>query len=577
MYRITCDGYPIYDPRDDAFIVEQPKITLADNATGEGSFIIHKNHPYYGNMKLMKSVFEVSDDIGVIFRGRMTANSCEFHNSKFVDMEGMMACFNDTIVRPYAFPADFLGDAGYIAAADSGNVVEFFLGWLIAQHNNQVTEAQRFKLGRVTVTDPNNTITRSDANYPSTWEVLKNKLFGSKLGGYLCIRYEDDGNYIDYLADYELTNTQVIEYGKNLLDLTTDVDASQTYSAAIPVGATSESEVATIDDEGSATTQKITLTIADLPDGEITDDIVKQGDMIYSKKAVEAFGFVLAPIKETTWNDVTMASNLLQKCVEFLAGDGVMLTETIEVKAADQHFTDAQVQSFRIYRKVIVNSIPHGHSGTYLLSRLELDLAAPQNTNITVGASRRTLTDINSDKESDTTQRIESALKDIEENRTQTGIVKEMVVSQSTELVNTCTEIYMRALEDYVATSDLEKFKSTLTAELSVLASRIEGRVSKAEETIQNVDGDLQAKFNKIVKYFTFDIDGLTIGEVNNQHKIVIDNDDITIYAKGIPVQTFRADGTSTIPMLTVTQMLNVCGLQVTSDDTHINFDYIGG
>lgn len=572
MYRITCDGYPLYDPRDDALVVGQPKVTMADNAVGEGSFVIHRNHPYYGKLKLMKSIFEVSDDIGVIFRGRMTSQSVEFHNSKYVDLEGMMACFNDTIVRPYAFPDDFLDDADYIDAATNGNVIAFFLGWLIRQHNEQVTEAQRFKLGNVTVTDPNNYLSRSDTSYPSTWEVLKSKLFDSKLGGYLCVRYEDDGNYIDYVSEYELTNTQEIEYGKNLLDLTTETDATETYSAAIPIGATTETE--TSDGTGS---RKTTVTIKDLPDGDITSDIVKQGDMIYSKSAVQAYGFILAPIKETTWSDVTSASNLQRKCVDFLSGDAMMQTETIEVTAADQHYTAEQVRSFRVYRNVKVRSLPHGHSGVFRLSRLELDLEKPENTKITVGATKRTMIDINNDKDNDAAQKIESVIKDIEENRTKTEAVKEMVETNSTEMVNTFYNIIMQATSSYVETGDLEQFKKEIQARLEVVSSGIYGRVSAVEERIENVDGDLQAKFNQIIKYFTFDINGLTIGQVDNPNRIVIDNDEFVIYAGGKAVVMFNALGEALVPMLTVTKTMNMVDLQVTSDNTYINFDYIGG
>lgn len=574
MYSIKCDGYILFDPRDEEFIVGNPKVNLEVNTVGEGSFTIYKNHPYYDKLKKLKSVFEVSDDIGVIFRGRMTNDSCDFYNSKAVDLEGVMAYFNDSTVRPYSFPEDWLEDASYIAAAESGNVVEFFLNWLINQHNAQVEEFQRFKLGNVTVSDPNNYLSRADESYPSTWEVLKSKLFDSALGGYLCIRYEADGNYIDYLSGFELTNTQEIVFGENLLDLNTDSDASTTYSAIIPIGATVETE--TTNEDGTTVTTKTTLTLESLGDGNITDDIVKQGDTLYSKSAREAYGFVCAPVKDTTWEDVTEVQNLLTKGVEALASDLMFLSSTVEVTAVDLHFTDEQVQSFRIYRNVNVRSSPHGHNGIYQLPKLGLDLLNPQNTKITVGSTKRTLTDINSDKESDTIQRIESAEKDIEENRTQTTEVKNQMLIQSTELINTCNQILLSALESYVESSNFEEFKSTLKSELEVWAGGITGRVTATEESVKNVDGDLQEKFNTITKYFTFDINGLTIGQVDNPNKVVIDNDDITILVNNVPVMEFKADGTASIPILKITQILNLLGLQITEDENNINCDYVG-
>ena len=149
----------------------------------------------------------------------MTEDSADVYNSKAVDLEGAMAYFNDSTVRPFSFPGDFAENAEYITAAESGNVIEFFLKWLIDRHNEQVQEFQRFKLGNVTVSDPNNYLSRSSTEYASTWETLKGKLFESALGGFLCIRYESDGNYIDYLSEFTLTNTQEIVFGENLRDL----------------------------------------------------------------------------------------------------------------------------------------------------------------------------------------------------------------------------------------------------------------------------------------------------------------------------------------------------------------------
>lgn len=566
MYRIKCDDYVLYDPRDDELIIDSPKVNLEVNTVGEGSFTIHQNHPYYGNLKKLKSVFEVSDEIGVIFRGRMTGNSYNFQNSTVVDLEGALAYFNDSKVRPYAFPDDWENDSGYIAAASSGNVIEFFLKWLIEQHNEQVDEFQRFKLGSVTVTDPNNYLSRSDSQYPSTWETLKSKLFDSDLGGYLCIRYEADGNYIDYVSGFELTNTQEIVFGENLRDLKSEIDATETYSAIIPIGADTE--------EGL-------LTIAGIPDGNATDDIVKKGDMIYSKSAVSAYGWICAPVSKTTWDDVTDANNLLSKAVAFLATDGVMHSESVEVAAVDLHFSDAEIQSFRIYRNVNVRSAPHGYNGTFMLPKLQLDLHNPQNTIITVGSTKRTLTDINSEKEADTIQRIEYAEKDIEENRTETTEVRNQMITQKTEVINTCNQIFLSALESYVETGNFEEFKTTLQTELSVWAAGITGRVTSAETSIKNVDGDLQEKYNLITKYFTFDINGLQIGSIDEDgnvspNKVVIDNDDITILVNNMPIQTFRADGTAMIPDLKIKSSMNLLGLNITQDDKHINCDFIG-
>lgn len=433
MYQISCDGKVLYDPRDEELIVNNPRCTLEVNTVGEASFSIYATHKYYGELQKLKSIFEILQDENPIFRGRLTDDTKDFYNIKVVDLEGVMGFFNDSIIRPFTFPDDFLEDADYIA---SENKVDFFLGWLIDQHNSQVQPFQQFKKGNVTVADPNNYISRSSEEHSKTWDVLKTKLFESALGGYLCIRYEKDGNYIDYLEDFTQTNPQKIEFGKNLLDLTSESDASETYSAILPLGK-KKNEINT-ESGGESETEPETesedtsrLTIEELGDGDLTDDIVKKGDTIYSKSAVERYGFIYAPISKSTWDDVTEAENLQSKAMQLLIDKGMKLSSTITAKAVDLHLSDDEIEAFRIYKRIEVESIPHGHEGSYKLTRLEIDIQNPQNTVITLGDTQLTLTDINSSGKQNTEQKLETFKHTAEKtfsdglSKTESSVLKE--------------------------------------------------------------------------------------------------------------------------------------------------------
>lgn len=377
MYQIKCDNNVLYDPRGASLglVVTAPKATLETNTVGGASFTIYSSHPYYDAIRHKKSVIEFSDEYGVFFRGRTTEDTVDFNNGKAIDIEGAMAFFNDSIVRPFAFPDDFLEDADYIAAAESGNVIAFFLQWLIDNHNSQTSEFQHMKLGNVTVSDSNNYLSRSNTGYASTWETLKSKLFESSLGGYLCIRYEADGNYIDYLSEFTETNPQKIVFGENLLDLKSETDGTGIYTAIIPLG-------------------KDKLTIKGLADGVYGDDgdIVKSGDTLYSKSGVEEYGWIYAPTAETTWADVTSPANLLTKGVAWFPASGFAGMNTLEATAADLHFSNAEIASFRIYRNVAVESAPHKINTVYPLTKLEIDLLNPQNTKIRAGGTKQTFT-----------------------------------------------------------------------------------------------------------------------------------------------------------------------------------------
>lgn len=523
----------------------------------------------------MKSIFELSDEYGVIFRGRMTDDERDFNNSKAIELEGAMAFFNDSQVRPFNFPDDVDGDDEYSNAATNGNVIKFFLKWLIDGHNAQVQPFQRFKLGNVTVTDPNNYLSRSSTTYASTWETLKSKLFESALGGYLCIRYEADGNYIDYLAGFDLDNTQEIVFGENMLDLTETTSANETYSAIIPLGATVETNTQT--EDGS--TLKYTVKITDIADGAITDDIVKQGDTLYSKSALEEYGWIYAPVSETTWGDVTESRNLLTKGVEWLSGKGTMLSNTIDITAIDLHCTDSEIRSFRLYRNIRARSVPHDLVKTYQLTALDLDILNPQNTKIRGGETVLTLVDRNEKEKAETIERVESAEKDIADSRTDITETKEMILEQSTSVINTCEGIILAALKAYVEKTTYESFKETVETEMSVMAGELNLKFTQALNEIENVNGDLQEKFNTISKYFTFDINGLIIGQIDNPYKVVLDNDRYSMLVNGVEVLWIDAITQEVhTPEITITNRMTIMGYLIEEDaDGNVNCEYIGG
>ena len=572
MYQIKCDQYILYDPRHESLKVNNPKCKLEVNTVGEASFSIYSNHPYYGNMKKMKSIFEILQDGHPIFRGRMTNDTRDFDNIKMVDLEGVGAFFNDSVVRPFVFPDDFISNEGYIAAAfGGGNVVEFFLSWLIDNHNAQVEDFQRFNLGRVTVADSTNYIARSSSDYASTWDTMKSKLFDSGLGGYFCIRYEADGNYIDYLSDFELTNVQHIKYGQNLLDLRTESDAASSYSAVLPLGKKKKEIDENTDDDSR-------LDISGLADGNVSEDIYKEGDLLISRSAKEAYGLIVAPTKETTWEDVTEADNLKTKGSEYLTTVASKLSNTITVTAVDLHFTDAEIAAFRIYRFIQVESRPHGHEDRYRLTKLDIDILNPQNTKITLGDTKLSMLDINRGTKQSLEEKVNSVTVQTNSQGVDLSEVQSIVTNQSSSLVDTCESIILSAMTDYVEESNYSSFREKIEAQLEILADEISLNFTNTTEQIENVYGDLQEKFNTITKYFTFDINGLTIGQADNPYRVVIDNNRYSMQVNGVEVLWLDGEGKAHIPELEVTKRFDLLGFLVEEDENgNVNFEYIGG
>lgn len=523
MYQLKYQNYILYDPRlaDEKLIVRDPSVKLAVSKAGEMSFTVDADHPYLSNLRRMSGLVELLDGTFPIYRGRITSDIKDFYGAHKIATEGIMAALNDSIIPPFNFPEDFENDTAYKAAAASGNVVDFFFRWILGQHNSQVSAEQQIRPGVCTVTDPNNYITRRSKEYATAMSTISDKLIKSALGGYLLIRYEDDENYLDYYAALPLTNTQSVEFAENLLDLSSETDGTNIYTAILPEG-------------------KDGLTIEALPDGDLTDDLVKSGLTIYSKSGMATYGRITRHIK---WDDVTVAANLQTKAKAALADNGLSMPETITCKAVDLGWQDG-IQHFRVGRMTALFSTPHGYSASYPLMELAPDILDPGNTQITLGATQQTYTGAQIDAKRETDKRIESTRQEISERVDESSSqVIQATHQQITDLQQNVNSIILSALENYVETGDFDSYKEEVSTKLSVLTDQLSIDITKVTERIDKVDGDLQSKYSEITKAFRFTSDGLIIGETGNEILLRLDNDVLQFVRNNTPELQITAEG----------------------------------
>lgn len=491
MYQILCDNNILFDSRDEDLVLLNPKCKLEVNACGEASFTIPPNHPHRQALAKLRSVFEIVEDGETIFRGRMTNDTKDFNNLLDVDLEGALAYANDTIIPPFKFSnsADAKEgehDAQFADAANAENVVEYLLQWVIDRHNEQASDFQKFQLGEVTVTAPNNTIKRWEEGYSTTWDILRSKFFESSLGGYMFVRYGADGvNYIDYLSAFRYTNIQMIEFGENLMGLECQTNADETYTAMLPIGAETErTESGGNDYKGEYVSIENTITVNEaltldsLPDGALSDDgdIVKNGKFIYSKKGVGLFGWICMPPEESKFDDVTTVDNLKAKAIAALKSKATTVAQTMRIQGLDLHCTDDQIAAFRICKNVRVISPPHGINATYPLERMEIDIQNPQNTIFTLGATERVLTS-NANRTAKSLSKIATSCPtnvDMFEkvNRLENAIFEAKVTTDEA-----CQKVTISASKKYATQDDVNGVENDLIG--------IDGRLTTAEATIE--------------------------------------------------------------------------------------------
>ena len=368
MYTIYADEQLLYSPKlsKDGYGIINPKITLEAGKAGSMSFIIPPDNAMYDDIDRLKSIITVYQDNEELFRGRVLHDDKDFYNRKNVYVEGELAFLLDSPVRPYEFKGD----------------IPALFKKFINGHNSSVEEEKQFEIGKITVTDSNNYINRSNSNYSNTFDEIKDKIINTH-GGYLRARSENRKRYIDLIEEYENINNQIIEFGVNLLDISQYITAEDVFTCLIPVGAA---------DENTGTRLNI-------------KSVNNNKDYLEDEDAVSLFGRIW---KIETWDDVTIASNLLRKGKEFLK-NGIEMAVSLTVKAVDLHLINVNTEKIKLGDKIRVISKPHKIDRYFTCTKITLDLVNPDKSVYTLGNSFTTLTEKQSIIEKGTSSAISTA------------------------------------------------------------------------------------------------------------------------------------------------------------------------
>lgn len=492
MYQVYCDGQLIHDPRLQGYQLVSPSLSLELNKTGTFTFTLYPDHPGYGAIQKLKSIVEVQKDGAVLFRGRPLSSQGGFYRQQTYTCEGELAFLLDSRVRPFEM---------------AGGVTELF-SYLIQQHNKQVDAYKQFKVGNVTVTDPNDYINRSNITYETTWDILNSRLIDT-LGGYLWVRHEADGVYLDYLEDFPYMSTQRITFGENLLDYARTWDGSEIATALIPLGARLE------DEEGNQTDERLTIA-------EVND----KRDYVYDEEAVAQYGWIFTI---QTWDDVTQAGNLKQKALDALQ-EKIKTVDTIEMSAADLSQMDKSFDDFRVGQYVFVDSPPHGMDGEkFLVTKMALRLDDPSQNKLTFGRVKTSFTQEqvkDSHTVGDLIQRTERIESDYVTNTTIIGMTEDVYsrIDQSAD------SILSEVGSTYVTN---EGFLQELNTRITQTEDGWELTFDQFRQWAESENGETQTAFEELRTYIRFLEGNIILGNLNNDLQCIITNSKISFVQKG--------------------------------------------
>lgn len=216
----------------------------------------------------------------------------------------------------------FFCDSEQYYVVEKNWTVNGLLSHIVDVHNSQVEDYKKFKIGEVTVTDPNDNL-YIGIQRKNTWETLKEKLIDT-LGGEFRFRMVDGEIYLDYLKEIGETKETAIAVSRNMKSIIRERDPSEYVTRLIPLGAKL----------GENTEERLDITSVNGGKNYIDDE-----------EAIEAYGI---HVKSVEFDDVTEAYNLLAKGKSWLAENNKLKIK-YTATALDLSLLGLDIDDFDVY------------------------------------------------------------------------------------------------------------------------------------------------------------------------------------------------------------------------------------
>lgn len=366
MFSAYADDKLFYSPRllNEGYAITEPQATLELNKAGSFTFNLPSINPMYSSLKKLKTIITIREDDEVLWKGRVLNDAKDFYNTKAVTCEGELAFLNDIQYEPHDY-------------SKKGIKMGEYFKKLIEHYVSECSEERMIKLGNVRGAFTDVLIYPKTTDYTNVWNLISGNLIGASTGKvgknevdlsdydrYLYIRREKGVSYIDFVEDIGKASSQIIEFGKNLLDLSEYVDASNVYTQIIPLGK------------------------ADSKGKRIDIKLVNGGkNYLQSDSAIALFGKIQ---KSVIWEDVTNR-NTLKANGQRMLNKAVEMAIKITIRAFDLHRINVNTDKIDFGDKVHVVSLPHEISSDFLCSKIAYTLDNLENTEYTFGLDFETM------------------------------------------------------------------------------------------------------------------------------------------------------------------------------------------
>ena len=379
-YIVKYEDDYLFDPYTNDDAIFDVKLSAEVNAAAYFDFSIPCTHHLYDKIAERDGIVRVYSDKKLLFIGEITDISDDFNQNKTVSCVDPRDHLDDVMIRPYSTVE---GEEPLLAPSS----IDGYFQWLVDQYNNGMINAKfHFQVG----VNQGGSLTKSNYIYkkneglPGVGSEIENEILDA-YGGYLILTYPEGTPTLNLYSDVHEANTQIIDFGVNLIDFTRTTSTTDQYTAIRPVGGTPEK---TDDDPNDY--QPKPVTIEGLTDGttSVDSDYVKNGDVVYCISKANRYGY-----REYNWteSDTLDANTLLEEAIADLKKQ-VEPKITIDVKAVDLALFMEDYDHLECGEVARIRSKPHEVDEYLLVSSMDINLQDPSQTSYTFGRAYDSLT-----------------------------------------------------------------------------------------------------------------------------------------------------------------------------------------
>ena len=344
-------------------------IKQAQNAINEFTFVIPMQNDLYQKLIPFQSIVQVVNlyDEEVEFEGRVLSISNKMTSTGFVQ---------EVVCEDFL---SFLHDSTQHFQKLKNTGAEAYLREILNQHNAQVEDYKRIYLGSVTVKSLTDKPWRY-LGYESTWDTIRERIVAN-IGGYLTLRRENDGFYLDWTSSIGKSQESPIQLGRNIKSASRKVSFDGIATQIMPIGADEKnsdgSSSGDKEEQGSDVTRK-----------QIDISSVNGGKMwLEDAELVAKFGIIRKPV---IWTEIDSPSVLKSRGLQYLRNQKIALAKWT-VAVVERYLIDSRYVKFKIGNTHPILNAPLSGIEKLQIIEKKIDILNPQSVDLVIGSKSQSL------------------------------------------------------------------------------------------------------------------------------------------------------------------------------------------